>query len=83
MGEKVIVDYNTENKYGISSNIKSGRIFFAPLIKFCEFLEIITWIVEVAYRYVFKKPLNLKNPQDLNEKILNFIRTLQMDWIGR
>lgn len=27
-------------------------------------------LLKLRYRYVFKKPLNLKNPQDLNEKIL-------------
>lgn len=51
---------------------KSGRIFFAPLIRFCEYMgnhhpnTLLKW----RYRYVFKKKLNLDNPQDLNEKIL-------------
>ena len=27
-------------------------------------------LVKIRYRYVFKKPLDLKNPKDLNEKIL-------------
>lgn len=27
-------------------------------------------LLKIRYRYVFKKPLNLKNPQDLSEKIL-------------
>ena len=51
---------------------KSGRFFFAPIIKFCEYLgnhhpEI---LLHLRYRFVFKKKLNLKNPQDLNEKII-------------
>lgn len=51
---------------------KSGRFFFAPIIKFCEYLgnhhpEI---LLKIRYRVVFKKKLNLKDPQDLNEKIL-------------
>ncbi len=51
---------------------KSGRFFFAPIIKLCEYLgnhhpEI---LLQLRYRYVFKKKLNLKNPQDLNEKII-------------
>lgn len=51
---------------------KSGRFFFAPLIKLCEFMGNHTpeLLLKIRYRYVFKKPLNLKNPQDLNEKIL-------------
>lgn len=51
---------------------KSGRFFFAPLIKMCEFMGNHTpeLLLKIRYRYVFKKPLNLKNPQDLNEKIL-------------
>lgn len=51
---------------------KSGRFFFAPLIKTCEFMGNHTpqLLLKIRYRYVFKKSLNLKNPQDLNEKIL-------------
>ena len=51
---------------------KSGRFFFAPLIKLCEFMGNHTpaTLLKIRYRYVFKKPLNLKDPQDLNEKIL-------------
>lgn len=51
---------------------KSGRIFFAPLIKFCEFLgnHYPELLLKIRYRYVFKKPLDLKHPRDLNEKIL-------------
>lgn len=51
---------------------KSGRIIFWPLIKFTEFLgnHFPETLLKIRYRYVFKKPLNLKNPQDLNEKIL-------------
>ena len=51
---------------------KSGRIIFWPLIKFTEFMgnHCPETLLKIRYRYVFKKPLNLKNPQDLNEKIL-------------
>lgn len=51
---------------------KSGRFFFAPLIKFCEFLgnHYPELLLKLRYRYVFKKCLDLKNPRDLNEKIL-------------
>ena len=51
---------------------KSGRFFFAPLIKACEFLgnNFPATLLRLRYRYVFKKTLDLKNPKDLNEKIL-------------
>lgn len=51
---------------------KSGRFFFAPLIKFCEFLgnHYPELLLKLRYRYVFKKNLDLKNPRDLNEKII-------------
>ena len=51
---------------------KSGRFFFGPLIKFCEFMgnHFPATLLKIRYRYVFKKPLDLKNPKDLNEKIL-------------
>ena len=51
---------------------KSGRFFFAPLIKICEFLgnHYPELLLKLRYRYVFKKNLDLKNPRDLNEKIL-------------
>lgn len=51
---------------------KSGRILFAPLIKACEFMgnHFPVELVKIRYRAVFKKKLNLKNPEDLNEKIL-------------
>lgn len=51
---------------------KSGRVFFWPLIKLAEFMgnHFPETLLKIRYRYVFKKPLNLKNPQDLNEKIL-------------
>ena len=47
---------------------KSGRFFFAPLIKLCEFMGNHTpeLLLKIRYRYVFKKPLNLKNPQNNN-----------------
>ncbi len=51
---------------------KRGRILFAPLIKTCEFMgnHCPATLLKLRYRYVFKKSLDLKNPQDLNEKIL-------------
>lgn len=50
---------------------KSGRFFFWPIIRFCEYLgmyhpELLT---RIRYYVTFKKHLNLSNPQDLNEKI--------------
>lgn len=59
---------------------KSGRIIFAPLIKLCELMGHYApeLLLKLRYRYVFKKPLNLKNPQDLNEKSYgqNYIQIL-------
>lgn len=51
---------------------KSGRFFFAPLIWLCEFMgnHCPELLLKIRYRHVFGKPLNLKNPKDLNEKIL-------------
>ena len=51
---------------------KSGRFFFWPLIKFTEFMgnHFPKTLLKIRYKYVFKKNLNLDNPQDLNEKIL-------------
>lgn len=51
---------------------KSGRIIFWPLIKLTEFMgnHFPKTLLKIRYRYVFKKSLNLNNPQDLNEKIL-------------
>ena len=51
---------------------KSGRFFFAPLIKACEFMgkHFPVTLIKWRYRYVFKKPIDLKDPKDLNEKIL-------------
>ena len=51
---------------------KSGRFFFAPLIKACEFMgnHFPVTLIKWRYRYVFKRPIDLKNPKDLNEKIL-------------
>ena len=51
---------------------KSGRFFFAPLIKTCEFMgkHYPATLLKIRFRYVFKRPLDLKNPKDLNEKIL-------------
>ena len=49
-----------------------GRVVFAPIIRFCEWLGIHhpKTLLKIRYRYKFKKKLNLDNPQDLNEKIL-------------
>lgn len=46
--------------------------FFKPLIFFCEWLGVHHPILLARIRYFarFKKPLHLKNPQTLNEKIL-------------
>ena len=51
---------------------KSGRFFFAPLIWLCEFMgnHCPELLLKIRYRYVFRKALNLKNPQGLNEKII-------------
>lgn len=51
---------------------KKGRIFFWLLIKLTEFMgnHFPKTLLKIRYYFVFKKPLNLKNPQDLNEKIL-------------
>lgn len=51
---------------------RSTRILFAPLIKLCEYMgnhHSVT-LLKIRYYYVFRKKLNLKNPVDLNEKIL-------------
>ena len=51
---------------------RSTRILFAPLIKLCEYMgnhhPVI--LLKIRYYYVFRKKLNLRNPVDLNEKIL-------------
>lgn len=51
---------------------KSGRIIFWPIIKLTEFLgnHFPKTLLKIRYRYVFNKKLDLKNPQDINEKIL-------------
>ena len=51
---------------------KSTRILFAPLIAFCNWLGEKHPVTLVKWRYFarFKKFPNLKNPKDLNEKIL-------------
>lgn len=51
---------------------KVGRIAFYPLIKFCEWLgenHPVT-LVKLRYLFRFRKLPDLKNPKDLNEKIL-------------
>lgn len=51
---------------------KSGRVFFAPIIKFCEWLgkHHPKTMVQLRYYAVFHRFANLKKPKDLNEKIL-------------
>lgn len=51
---------------------KSGRIFFAPLIKLTEFLgnHYPELLLKIRYFLVFKHKLNLINPKGLNEKII-------------
>lgn len=55
----------------ISTN-KTLSVILAPVIKFCEYLGNYHPVLLVKIRYFakFKKMPNLKNPQDLNEKIL-------------
>lgn len=52
---------------------KSGRIIFAPAIKFCEYLgkHHPSLMVQLRYYAVYKRFANLKQPKDLNEKILH------------
>jgi hypothetical protein len=49
-----------------------SKYLFLPLVKFCEWwgLHFPVSLIKLRYRYVFKKPIDLKNPKDLNEKIL-------------
>jgi len=51
---------------------KSTRIIFAPLIKFTEWLgeHCPVTLVKIRYFVRFHKCVNLKEPKDLNEKIL-------------
>lgn len=51
---------------------KSGSFIFAPLIKLCEFMgnHSPETLLQIRYFILFRKRLNLKNPQTLNEKIL-------------
>lgn len=53
---------------------KSGRFFFAPLIKICEFIGIHfpSIMVQMRYYACFKRFANLRHPQNLNEKILYY-----------
>lgn len=52
---------------------KSGRIIFAPVIKLCEYLgkHHPSVMVQLRYYAVYKRFAHLKNPKDLNEKILH------------
>lgn len=50
---------------------KGGRFFFAPIIRISEYIGLhhpVFW-TKLRYLVTFKKRINLKNPQDLNEKI--------------
>lgn len=49
-----------------------SKYLFLPLVKFCEWWgnHFPVSLIKIRYRYVFKKPIDLKNPKDLNEKIL-------------
>ena len=51
---------------------KTGRLLFWPLIKAFEYMgnHFPVALVKCRYRFVFKKPIDLKNPGDLNEKII-------------
>lgn len=51
---------------------KTGRFFFTPLIKLCEFMGnyMPEPLIKLRYYFVFKKKLDLKNPKSINEKIL-------------
>ena len=51
---------------------KSTRILFAPIIWCCEWLgnHYPKVLLKLRYYYVFHKKCNLKEPRDLNEKIL-------------
>ena len=55
----------------IRTNPKLNK-YFKPVIAFCEWLGVHHPILLARIRYFarFKKPLDLKNPQTLNEKIL-------------
>lgn len=50
---------------------KSGRFFFWPIIRFCEYLGMHhpALLTRIRYYVTFKKHLNLNKPHDLNEKI--------------
>ena len=49
-----------------------SKYLFLPLVKLCEWWgnHFPVSLIKLRYRYVFKKPIDLKNPKDLNEKIL-------------
>ena len=52
---------------------KRGRVLFAPVIKFCEWLGKHHPVTMVQLRYfaVYKRFAHLRHPKDLNEKILH------------
>lgn len=49
-----------------------SKYLLLPIIKFFELMgnTFPVTLIKWRYRYVFKKPIDLKNPKDLNEKIL-------------
>ncbi len=51
---------------------KSGRILYWPLIKACELMGKYSpkTLLQLRYYALFKKKLNLKDPKNINEKIL-------------
>lgn len=51
---------------------KTTRVLFNPLIRFCEWMgeHFPVLLIKMRYFARFRKLPNLKNPQDLNEKIL-------------
>lgn len=54
------------------ASTRKGRILFAPVIAFCHFLgkHYPELLLKMRYLLTFKKKLNLRNPQNLNEKII-------------
>ena len=54
------------------ASTRKGRILFAPVIAFCHFLgrHYPELLLKMRYLLTFKKKLNLRDPQNLNEKII-------------
>lgn len=49
-----------------------SKYLFLPIVKLCEWwgIHFPVSLIKMRYRYVFKRPIDLKTPKDLNEKIL-------------